>query len=55
MSQLISRWSKSSENLRDKKKWNIITMKAKKKKNLNKAAISTPLNYKHTAGVDPTK
>jgi len=29
-------------------------MKAKKKKNLNKAAISTPLNYKHTAGVDPT-
>jgi hypothetical protein len=29
-------------------------MKAKKKKNLNKAAISTPIDYKHTAGVNPT-
>lgn len=28
-------------------------MKAKKKKNLNKSAISTPIDYKHTAGVNP--
>lgn len=29
-------------------------MKAKKKKNLNKSAISTPIDYKHTAGVNPS-
>lgn len=54
MSNLLSRWSKSSENLREKKKWNIITMKTKKKKNLSKSLISTPLDYKHTAGVNPS-
>lgn len=54
MSNLLSRWSKSSENLREKKKWNIINVKTKKKKNLNKASISTPIDYKHTAGVNPS-
>lgn len=54
MSNLLSRWSKSSENLREKKKWNIINVKTKKKKNLNKSAISTPIDYKHTAGVNPS-
>jgi len=52
MSQLISRWSKSRENLHEKKKWNIINIKAKKKKNLSKAVISEPVNYKHTAGAN---
>jgi len=52
MSQLISRWSKSRENLHEKKKWNIINIKAKKKKNLSKTVISEPVNYKHTAGAN---
>jgi len=29
-------------------------MKTKKKKNFNKASISTPIDYKHTAGVNPS-
>ncbi|CAG5109621.1 Oidioi.mRNA.OKI2018_I69.chr2.g4140.t1.cds [Oikopleura dioica] len=53
---LLSRWSKSTENLREKsKKWNIapINLKTKTKKiKANKLAISKPIDYTHTAGVD---
>lgn len=57
---LLSRWSKSTENLREKsKKWNIAPInltKTKTKKNKTaKLAISKPIDYTHTAGVDKEK
>lgn len=55
MSNLLSRWSKSTDNLKEKKKtWNIINVKTKRKSKVSKILISTPLDYKHTAGVNPS-
>jgi len=57
---LLSRWSKSTENLREKsKKWNIapinLTKTKTKKSKAAKLAISKPIDYTHTAGVDREK
>ncbi|CBY10640.1 unnamed protein product [Oikopleura dioica] len=57
---LLSRWSKSTENLREKtKKWNIapinLTKTKTKKSKTAKLAISKPIDYTHTAGVDKEK
>jgi hypothetical protein len=57
---LLSRWSKSTENLREKsKKWNIapinLTKMKTKKSKAAKLAISKPIDYTHTAGVDKEK
>lgn len=59
---LLSRWSKSTENLRENfktKKWNIASInlsKTKTKKGKTaKLAISRPIDYTHTAGVDKEK